>query len=230
MTFLEHMRLRLSGKNPPPSWAKDKLLGYEHARKLGIGVAHVFQIADSPEEIEWGNLPNQFVAQTTRGCCCKGTMPLRRHGDGYINLFDEMECSLGDVHAILASHKHQFPFRIMVKEFIIDESFSLGVPLDYKFFCFGGETIGMIIQILRSKEHPKGMICCDREWGIIDKNCDIGLRVPKCADQLASQALVLAKSINTPFVRVDMFASSRGPIRNIYEKHNIEWGELWGEL
>lgn len=246
MTFLEHMKARLNNEKAMPQWVKDKPKAYDHARKMGVHVAHVFQIAKKACDIDWDVLPNQFVVQATRGCSCNGTFPLRRSRIGYFNFFTGEDCSHRQIEDAFARHVHAYAFDVMAKEFITDESFSMQVPSDYKFFCFGGEVIGMILQVTRNPNYPQGVVCCDREWRVIARNCDLELAKPRCAEELLSQALRLAKSIETPFVRVDMFASSRGPVFGeftltpaidrqfrsnpfyslVYEQHNQEWGEL----
>lgn len=152
---------------------------------------------------------------------------------------------------IYESHKKAKRKFTLVEEFVHEDGTAV-IPEDYKFLAFQG-VIGLIIKINRNKEKLT-MSYFDSEFrplsdGIIRFKNDIATLeradTPKNWEQLLNVARRVSVIVPTPFARIDLFDSSRGPLlgevtltpgsfyypngHTLSDSENARLGRLWDE-
>ena len=176
------------------------------------------------DDIDFSQLPNQFVLKTTHGC------------GGIIICKDKSKLDITAARKVIKfSFKHNYfaygrewPYksvkpRIIAEEFMVDES---GVELkDYKFFCFDGEPKAMYIA--RDRPHDTRFDFFDMDFNHLPltnghDNATKIIPKPQNFELMIELARKLSKDI--PHVRVDLY--------NINGK--VYFGELtffhWGGM
>lgn len=121
-----------------------------------IGEHHIIPtigVWNSPQEIDWSSLPNQFVLKTTNGgggtsvfiCRDKRTFDIQK-------VSEKLSRSLKvNIYKRLREWPYKnVPPRIIAEKYMEDES---GELRDYKFYCFNGEPRVMIVATDRFVEH-----------------------------------------------------------------------------
>lgn len=126
---------------------------------------------------------------------------------------------------------------IIVEEFIADESSPDIVPFDYKIYAFNG-NVKFIVQIdrnIRKPEKPR-IAFFSGDFTPLDfekymkpglRNAQFGVhRQPKCWREMLDAAKKISYAISSPFIRVDTYASTTGPV--IGELTPTPGGPLFG--
>lgn len=187
------------------------LIGEEYVIPL-LGVWH------NPEDIDFNQLPRQFVIKCNHGC-----------GGMYI-CKDKSQIDLAKVKKDLKRylkedyymHGREWPYKdvkrcIFAEKYMVDESES--ELKDYKFFCFNGEPAFLKVDFDRYVCHKANYY--DINWNILqlgEKNCPPmpNKHIPKPINLETMVKLARILSQGWPFVRVDFY--------NI--KGNIYFGEM----
>lgn len=182
-----------------------------------------YGVYDSPEEIEWDNLPNRFVMKDTLG----------GGGNAVIIVKDKASADLQELKKRAAewvatdAHKpdagREWPYysgkkhRIIIEQLLeADERHGL---LDYKFFCFEGKTEFLYVMGDRKVGEKVKVRLLDREFNRLPVlrvgDADLG-EVEKPNN--FSQMLMIAQKLSEdfPHTRVDLY--------------NIDGRILFGEL
>ena len=182
-----------------------------------------YGVYDSPEEIEWNNLPNRFVMKDTLG----------GGGNAVIIVKDKASADLQELKKRAAewvatdAHKpdagREWPYysgkkhRIIIEQLLeADEQHGL---LDYKFFCFEGKTEFLYVMGDRKVGEKVKVRLLDREFNRLPVlrvgDADLG-EVEKPNN--FSQMLMIAQKLSEdfPHTRVDLY--------------NIDGRILFGEL
>ena len=221
-TFCEKLQwLKLYDRKPEYARMVDK---YEVKKYVADKIGNEYIIPtlgvwDAPEDIEWEELPNQFVLKTTHG----------GGGNGVIVCKDKTKLDIKAVckqlHKSLSSDLYktfrEWPYKNVSKR-IIAESFLAspsGELKDYKFFCFNGKVKCFKIDFGRFVEHhanyysPAGQLLPFGEKGLEPDPNHIEI-MPENLNEMISLAEQLSDGFK--FLRVDLY--------NI--KGKIYFGEL----
>lgn len=180
---------------------------------------------DTPDQIEWNKLPNQFVLKTTHGGGGGGVIICKDKSTFDVKLaIESLRKSLdSDIYRSF----REWPYKD-VKKRIIAEKYMSDYDTadneseqlkDYKFFCFNGKVRCFKVDFDRFIDHkanyynrdskllPFGELCCPPDFNLV-------LERPMNLEKMIEIVEIL--SHNQPFLRVDLY--------NI--KGKIYFGEL----
>lgn len=219
-TFNEKLQwLKLHDHRPEYTIMVDKVKAKEYvAEKIGAQyIIPTLGVWDSPDEIDFDALPNQFV------------LKCNHNSGGLIICKDKQALNIKKAKALLRRElKKDFykmhrewpykdvPRKILAEQFMVDES---GSELkDYKVFNFNGEPEIIQVDYGRFMEHKRNIY--DKNWNLMDleiqyasdKNHKIDR--PKALEEMLNLARILSEGI--PHVRTDFYS--------IGDK--LYWGEL----
>lgn len=151
-TFSEKLQwLKLYDRKPEYTTMVDKYAVKEYVAKL-IGEEYIIptlSVWDTPEEINWDELPNQFVLKTTHGGGSTGVVICKDKAN-----FDKkaaVEKLSSSLKSCIYQSYREWPYK-NVKRRIIAEQYmedAEGVLNDYKFFCFDGKP--MFCQVISGR-------------------------------------------------------------------------------
>lgn len=216
-TFSEKLQwLKLYNRKPEYTTMVDKYAVKEYVAKI-IGEEYIIPtlgVWDTPEEINWDELPNQFVLKTTHGgggtgvVICKDKVTFDKK-----SAIEKLNRSLKS--CIYKSYR-EWPYknvrrRIIAEQYMEDrESEDL---IDYKFYCFNGEPI--YCQVIRDRRSTETIDFYDKDWnhmpfvGLnpIVKNSITQVVKPYNLGDMLSICRKVASQI--PFVRVDLYSIQR---------------------
>ena len=211
-TFNEKLQwLKLYNRNPLYTTLVDKYAVKKWvADKIGEEyIIPTLGVWNNANEIDFENLPNQFVLKTTNGgggdvVICKDKSVFDSvKVIKYLNrgLKKNIYCRLREW-----PYKNVIP-RIIAEQFITDGKESL---IDYKVLCFNGEPKLIEVHEGRFKAHTQDFY--DAEWNhlpIIQGTPLSGRFVdkPSCLEEMLSLSRRLAKDM--PHVRVDWYFASK---------------------
>lgn len=213
--------LKLYNRRPEYTTWVDKVAVKDYVANR-IGVEHIIPtigVWTSIDEIDWSQLPNQFVLKTTQGSggsgvyVCKDKNQLDVHRVRHI-----VNHSTGkDDYRLLCEWPYRdVPRRILVEQYLEDKS---GELRDYKFFCFNGKVKLFKIDFNRMVDHHANYYNCQAElqpFGEVaywpDSNAQV--EIPDQLDKMIKLAEKLADG--QPFLRVDFY----------YVNGQIYFGEL----
>lgn len=202
--------LKLHDHNPLYTTMVDKYLvkGFVSERLGEQYVIPVIAEWDSPEQIEWENLPNQFVLKTNHD----------GGGHGVVICKDKSKLSISKAmqelnHSFYRSSYmvgREWPYKnvqkkIFAEQYIVD---SHGELRDYKFFCFNGKVKCFKIDYNRQICHqanyydPQSHLLRYGE-AAYPPNFDADIHIPENIKEMIALAEKLAKDI--PFVRIDFY-------------------------
>ncbi|WP_165610096.1 ATP-grasp fold amidoligase family protein [Shimia aestuarii] len=183
------------------------------AQKAGVYTAEIYQGPfTSLSEFELNALPNRFVIKPIVGSGSNGVFLLEKR-DGLLFDIVSKKSYPPDLNSLHSAGLSRFEGCPLIAEELIGID---GLPsVDWKVFAFFGE-IGFIRQMdLRNPQK------CYKMWsskgqdlGKIDKyslEYNSALPPPNDFEALVNAARAVSLSINTPFVRVDLYESKRGP-------------------
>ena len=207
-TFNEKLQwLKLYDRNPEYTKMVDK---YEVKKYISetIGEEYIIPtigVWDNFEDINFENLPNQFVLKCTHDsggiviCKDKKSLDIEQARK---KLNKSLKRNYYYVH-------REWPYkkikpRIIAEKYMVDES---GEELkDYKFFCFNGEPKMLFVAV--DRPHDTKFNFYDLEFNKLPfmqhyKNFDRKIEKPKSFDKMIELAKILSNGI--PHVRVDFY-------------------------
>lgn len=221
-TFNEKLQwLKLYDRKTTYSMMVDKYAVKEYVSNIigGQYVIPTIGVWDRPEDIDWDNLPEQFVLKTT-------------HGGGSVGVVICLDKSTFNKKAAVESLNksmkqniyhisREWPYK-NVKHRIIAEKLLKPTPdqkelMDYKFFCFDGKVNVMYIATNRQKQNGE-----DVKFDFFDSdfnhlpfrqchdNAIVPPEKPKSFEEMKLLASKLSKGI--PQVRIDFYEVDGHPI------------------
>lgn len=209
--FSEKMQwLKLHDHNPLYTSMVDKLAvkGYVSGCLGEECTIPVIAVWDTPEQIEWAKLPDQFVLKTNHD----------GGGRGIVICKDKSKFSIAKAQKELNSSFNQstydrtreWPYK-NVKKRVFAEAFvsdSNGELRDYKFFCFNGKVRCFKIDYNRQVGHRANYYnpqCHMLRYGeaVCPPNYEAKIYIPSNIQEMIKMAERLASGI--PFVRVDFY-------------------------
>lgn len=222
-TFSEKLQwLKLYNRKPEYTTMVDKFAVKEYVAKI-IGEEYIIPtlgVWDTPEEINWDELPNQFVLKTTHGGGNSGVVICKdKTSFDKKSAIEKLSRSLKS--CIYKSYR-EWPYknvkrRIIAEQYMEDDE---GVLNDYKFFCFDGKVKFLYIATERLNKNE------DVKFDFFDKqfthlsvcqshiNANIMPIKPINFEKMIQLSELLTKNI--PQVRVDWYEV----------KNTIFFGEL----
>ena len=226
--YLELIRSR--GSMPPhlfPPVKHDKLIGRDHVKALGFRFAKEWRRFDRLDDIDIDGLSAPFVLKPTFLSTSHGVFLLRETGSTGVYYDDRYDCvrTMDEIIGVLSQRAAESDYvkkRWIVEERITDVEGSL-VPEDVKFFCFYGE-VGLI-QVVQRNGSRNRVAFFDGDFrplstGLSGPEIVVNpnivelspLDAPPGAMDLLEAARRISSSLPTPFVRVDLYNTSDGPV------------------
>lgn len=211
-TFNEKLQwLKLYNRKPEYTIMVDKYAVKEYvASKIGEEyIIPTLGVWDTPDEIEWESLPNQFVLKTTHGGGNLGVVVVKDKisidkGLAIRNLSNAMKLDL-------YKRNREWPYknvnkRIIAEKFLEDKE--TRELRDYKFFCFNGEVKALFIATDRQTREEPYFNFFDADFNCLDfkqghPRNEVLPAKPKTFEKMKEIATILSKGI--PHVRVDLY-------------------------
>lgn len=181
------------------------LIGEQH-------VAKTYGVWDSPNGIDFENLPTRFVLKTTHGGGNEGVIVVK---DKSSIDKDKIRANLGiALRQDLYSHSREWPYkgikkRIIAEEFLEDEE--TGELRDYKFFCFNGEVKALFVATERQSRKEPFFNFFDEKYKPLDIKQGHPRAVtppekPSKFDEMVEIATKLSQGF--PHVRLDLYQAN----------------------
>lgn len=211
-TFSEKLQwLKLYNRRPEYTTMVDKFAVKEYVSKI-IGNQYVIPtlgVWDSPEEIDWDTLPEQFVLKTTHGggnagvVICKSKKAFDKQ-----NAIERLKKSFKQD---ISTSLREWPYknvtrRIIAEQYMVDSQNTEDLP-DYKFFCFDGEVKALFVGTERGTGDVK-FDYFDAEFNhldLIQQHPMSGRIIPKPTQFEQMKELASKLSRDIPHVRIDLY-------------------------
>jgi TupA-like ATPgrasp len=197
-----------------PFWQRKlshKLTAKEYAIRCGVRTAGLLWCGSDPGEIPFASLPRCYTVKLTNGAGCKQVMPLCDLRDMLRNEALSTDVIVARLRQMLVAVDDPDNL-VLVEEYLGHPV--LGLPNDYKFFCFHGSA-----QVVYECDRNVGTLTWfDREWNAIDDPMHTarpsGLKgfAPAILPQLLATAEHLARAYEYPFVRIDLYNCANQPV------------------
>lgn len=230
VTFNEKLQwLKLYNRMPEYTIMVDKVKAKDYVAKL-IGAEHIIPtlgVWDSPDEIDFDSLPNQFVLKCNHNsglgmCICRDKSTL--------DISEVKKALWKGLKEDYYLQGREWPYKnvprkILAEKYMVDSEYDkkaigkedLQELTDYKFFCFGGEPFMMYV----SHDHAEHATTdfFDMNYKLLpirmkDPNSENPPAYPKEFEEMKQYARMLSKNI--PHLRVDFYVIN----------HHVYFGEM----
>lgn len=245
-TFQEKIQwLKLYNRKPEYTVMVDKYAVKDYVENL-IGPQYItptIGVWDTPDAINFDELPKQFVLKTTHGGGNTGVVVCKDK-----DLFDKQKAIYKLKRSLKSDiylHFREWPYKNVPRRIIAEEYIGDGadVMTDYKIFCFGGEPL--YIQVIKDRDTQETIDFFDKDWnhqefwGLNPKTCQATTKIdrPDGLNEMLNAARILAKDM--PFVRVDFYQLDNEirfgeitfyPASGFGTFTPCEWNDKFGEL
>lgn len=215
--FTEKLQVyKLKYRNPLMLRCTDKYEVREVVKEMGLGdiLIPLIGVYNSTKEINFSELPNQFVAKTTDGG--GGNQVLICRNKAKLNEAEFMATlnrwlgmpktkSFGREWA----YENGFPRRILIEKLLTNAGIK-DIP-DYKFFCFDGKPV--YCQVIGDRSTEETIDFFDMNWNHMPfrglnnecRNAAMLPQRPEKFEEMKEVASTLSKGY--PFVRVDLYCN-----------------------
>lgn len=218
-TFSEKLQwLKLYNRKPEYTTMVDKFAVKEYVANL-IGEEYIIPtlgVWDTPEEIEWDKLPDQFVLKTTHGGGSCGVVICKDKSS--FNRMAAIEKLRKSMKSCIYKSYREWPYKDVKKRIIAEKYMgeeSLEDLIDYKFYCFAG--LPLYCQVIRDRRSNETIDFYDRMW---EHMSFVGLNPTHDIDIVKNGLKPVAKPANLedmfsicskignqiPFVRIDLYS------------------------
>lgn len=203
------MWLNVYDTNPLKVMCADKIKVHEYCKeKLGEDICvPIIKTYDKVEDINWGELPQQFVIKCNHGSGMNIIVKDKKKLDVQDSI-KRLKFWMGDDFTFrngFEAHYHDIPHKIFVEKYMNDGNETL---YDYKFWCFNGKP--KIYTINDGNGHGKWMTFYDMNQNMLPyKRVDFRGEPPSNIQQPSQFSLmekygeILSKDFM--FVRVDFY-------------------------
>ena len=194
------------------------------AKKIGPQYLNeIFGVWDDPDDIFFSSLPNEFVLKTTHGSA------------GNIIVRDKTQINASEIchtlhhwlslnYGALTGQPHYAAItpRVICERMLFQDPEDPGMlPVDYKFYCFGGKAeYCNIFANRKENSHDVTKMIFDMDWNahpeaydqgdVHYKKGNVNFPKPKAFDEMRLIAEKLSAGI--PFVRVDLYCIADRPL------------------
>lgn len=217
-TFNEKLQwLKLHDRKPEYTMMVDKYLVKDYITKI-IGEQYVIPtiaVYDSPDEIDFNTLPNQFVLKCNHNSglgmyICKDKSRLT--GKEISRIRKNLAKGFAQNYYL---HGREWPYKNVQRK-VIAEKYMTDAPgketfTDYKFFCFGGKVDSVMVCLDRNTGDTKYYFF-NKNWQLCRYNKrgkeapkNFTLQKPDRIDEMFKIAGTLSKGL--PFSRIDLYSS-----------------------
>lgn len=217
-SFSEKLQwLKLYNRRPEYTTMVDKYAVKEYVAKI-IGQEYIIPtlgIWDSPEEIDWESLPQQFVLKTTQGGGSKGVV-ICTNKDNIDRraVVSKLKAAMQfDLNRNLGEWPYKNVRRRIIAEQYLEECNNIGNDThlhdltDYKILCFHG--IPRFCLVVSDRRRGKYIDFFDNEWNHLPFHCAYYQHSPKKPEkpEKYKEMLELSTKLSSghPHVRVDFY-------------------------
>lgn len=227
LTWTEWQKRRLSGEEQSiPWWVNDKLKLSQFCAESGLPSPDILFVWDDPSDISLVDAPDVFVLKPSVMHSAWGVMVLNRTSEPDVFYESLSGRTLNDEQikteqsAVYERCKYKSEYKVFIEEKVVGQAPQQGIPFDYKVYCFFDKP--MLIQQIDRNFKPMRTVWFDgdfeplnidgrieSEWKAV--NYGEHVRPTHWREMLtvASRATVI---LRTPFMSVDMYSSTRGPL------------------
>ncbi len=209
-TYTEKLQwYKLYYRNPLLTQCADKHAVRDYLKSIGYEdlACREYGVYDRAEDIPFDSLPEKFVIKTTNGSgtniLCKNKSELHKEDViSEVNSWLKRDCfGLGREWA----YKDIKP-RVIVEEYLEDNTNEFEGINDYKFICFDGKVHYVVFDVDRYTDHKRSIY--DADWNYLDiatdcKKLDNTIPRPDGFEEMKKVAEAL--SAEFPEVRVDLY-------------------------
>lgn len=257
MKWTERIGRRNAGKEKSvPWWVNDKFKLHKWAAENELPMPDLLRVWKTPSEMDLSGLPKRFVLKPSVMFSAWGVLLLEVMPDG--KFWDSLrgrELTLEQVKSeqqeAYERCKYKGSYRLLVEERVESPFDEQQIPFDYKIHSFHGET--PLVQQINRNTKPVRYAFFDgdfeplnlelkivSEWEKRPKDEPVR---PECWKEMLEIAARVTEKLGTPFMRVDMFVSTHGPVigeltpspgdafyKNNYtytDEFDLELGQMW---
>lgn len=245
-TFSEKLQwLKLYNRKPEYTQMVDKAAVKEYVSKIvgGKYIIPTLGIWESPEEIEWENLPNQFVLKTTHGGGSCGVVICKDKSSFDCDAaIKKLKKSMKqDIWSVLKEWPYKDVKPRIIAEQYLESQAGGGELADYKFYCFNGKV--KYCETIIGRFTKKQIDFFDLNWEHQDFTFD-GYdfaydrpQRPGCFDKMIELANALCK--DKPYSRIDLYVVGNDvyfgeitffPASGLRGFKPFEWNTILGNL
>lgn len=204
-------------RNPIMPQCVDKYEVREYVRKKGMGhiLNHLYGVYNTPEEIDFNMLPNQFIAKSTAGGGGLNIMIVKdKNNLNEAQFKDKVRpwCwNRSEGHAYSSGREWAYTgikqSRIVIEELLEDDINEDGSIEDYKLMCFNGKFGSLWVDKNRYSNHKRGF--WDKNLNFLPNvtsdhdTFETAPELPYNIDEMISMAEKLAEDF--PYARVDLY-------------------------
>ncbi|KXZ57289.1 hypothetical protein Bravens_01809 [Brevibacterium ravenspurgense] len=209
-------------KSHPLMKLGSKLAVYEIAKNAGVETPTVYGEWNNISDVDFSVIPDEFVLKSDGGSTSQGVLPLRRVSpDVYIRADGLKEFTQDEIvdHMLEAERKGVAYGRIFVEEFLHPAQGCNTIPDDVKIYMAYDQVLHVLLRSVdshgnvygnRSKYVDEHGECL----GVVNRGRtpDLSIPVPSSLPEMVSIAKRVSKSLRLPFVRVDLYDTTRGVV------------------
>lgn len=236
---IQWLKLHDYPSNPLVIQGADKyaVRSYVEGKGLGSTLVPLLGVWERAEEIDWDQLPQQFVLKCNHGCAYNIVCPDKSSFDrdaAVRQLNQWMKEDFGAFNIELHYSMIQ-PHRITCEEYLGD------VIIDYKFFCFNGQPKYLYVSsdLIHDRQAQIGFYYLDGKKMPLSRDDYASMEIeafPPFYEKMKADAKRLCEDF--PFVRVDFFLAndtyyfaeltftpSAGMMPFHPDRFDLEWGQ-----
>lgn len=199
-----------------------KLAVYEIAKNAGVQTPTVYGKWKDILDVDFSALPDEFVLKSDGGSTSHGVLPLRRVSrDLYVRADGLKEFTYEAIvdHMLEAKKKGVAYGPIFVEEFLHPVERENRIPDDVKIYM----AYDQVLQVLLRSVDTHGSVYGTRSkyvdeygecLGVVNpgRTPDLNIPVPESLPEMIAAAKKVSKSLRVPFVRVDLYETTRGVV------------------
>lgn len=233
----------------PTAQVSYKLRSYSLADSLGIRTPQIYRVWNSLDDIEFSGLAvDRFVLKADRGHSGIAVIPLTRTPAGWQTLTGKEQLTDDRPSERMLSRLEQGGGPYFAEEFLESAS-DATIPEDVKIYTAYGQVLHVLVmrtkgmQVINRKTFTRKYFGPDgRDLGPILPGATYGpdTPLPERWNELLEAAETMSIAAGMPFVRVDLYATSRGPVlgeltstpggRQMYAlDHDARLGAAWND-
>ena len=199
-------------RDPQMSQCVDKYQVREYVKSCNLedSLVKCYGVFNSVEEVDFETLPNRFVLKKTNGggglnvllCRDKETFDIEAAKATMLQWIQDSREEPGGREWAYKG----IPTRIVAEEYLENEENPEAGISDYKFFCFDGEPVGLVVDVDRYTGHKRNFYDINWNYQDISSDCpNFGDHLPKPDgyEDMVEATRMLSKGF--PFVRVDLY-------------------------
>ncbi|MGJ9426251.1 ATP-grasp fold amidoligase family protein [Nesterenkonia halotolerans] len=198
-----------------------KLRSYSLAESLGVATPKIYKVWNDPQDIDFSGLEvERFVLKADGGHSGVAVIPLIRNEQGWQTLTGKEQLTDDRPSEGMLKRLAQGRGPYFAEEFLDSEDGGT-IPQDIKVYTAYGQILHVLVmrtegvQVMNRKRFTRKYFDANGE--------DLGMVLPKAVygpdiplpdhwDELLAAARRLSIASGLPFLRVDLYATSRGPV------------------